>query len=460
MRYGALDRTQPQSRSQAKQQQQYDDEENSIGNTSQSNNHGNALTASSRRNLVWSPAKSLSNTHTSFEAQQQMQQSAVLSNWGLITRICLNRGSLVKAYEEFPIRADMESMSVDVVWREPRADYKAGMNSSSQSVFRGQSSFKPLRGGVTAKTIASAHNNWQIDNDIEQAQRILRRERFQFDAMYVGLSADKKMAEYLRYRTRAAIENCANMVFICNACGDSIAGDIEPSVNIALGSGGGSGVASSILQEAFKYVNSTHVASEHGDSYLRSSVQNTYLSTKMAQENRISYLSMSAVLINGRTIVDLLSNGVTAMNSRGEALAPKIVKSRSTGEVLLTGVTSVDLSNAMDFERIVGALIGRRTGINETMKTFNVPMDVDTYHDLPLASFATWNTTATTANLLSRGQGQQQSENTEEAPSTMLLSFRVALGSAIFPRRVVYLRIVCPCGRAWNQPSKPLVFFS
>jgi hypothetical protein len=42
----------------------------------------------------------------------------------------------------------------------------------------------------------------------------------------------------------------------------------------------------------------------------------------------------------------------------------------------------------------------------------------------------------------------------QHIPSTMMITFRVALGSAIYPRRIVTFRVVAPSGKNWNQPSK------
>lgn len=381
-----------------------------------------------------------------------------------------------KAYEEFPIRLDMEAMTMDIVWRESRVDLirgasLSGTSTSATSQGRGRSVSAGRHMRPTAASTASAAVNYyqpiggnsQDLYDME-SQRILRRERFQFDAMYIGLTADRKLQEYVRFRTRAAMEKGTNVVFLCNACGETVMGELEAPVTIALGSGGGSGIATNILQEAFKYVaahNATYGGDDSGtDSYvLRSAVQNQYLSTRMAKDNRLSSISLSAILVNGNTVVDMLSN---ATQQGRHGLQPRIQR-KSSGEVNLTGVTTLDLSNVMDFERIIGLLLGRRTGINETMQSFQVNPD-----EVPLASYATWTTSSVNpaaeklrrldlnADVSSTHENLSSSTGTDlpSSSSTMILSFRIALGSSLMPKRVIHIRIVCPCGKDWSLPSK------
>jgi hypothetical protein len=301
-------------------------------------------------------------------------------------------------------------MSVDVVWRESRLDNLrsslALTNNNNNNNNNNNSSFNrhvPL--GSNRRSNNNNNNNSYDSSSAEAYQRILRRERFQFDAMYIGLHADRKCYDYLRYRVRNAIENLSNITFLCTACGDASILELEPSITIALGSGGGSGIASCLLQEAFRYVHNIHHTHhnntvESSDKYLKSSVQTSYISTKTIQENRMSYISMSTILVQGDYIVDLLSTNTTnnrSTSKHSNQQRPKIVRNKHTGEVQLTGITLLELNNALDFERIIGLLLGRRTGINETMKTFRIPIEKNTFQQLPLASYATWTTPASTA---------------------------------------------------------------
>lgn len=444
-------------------------------------------------------------------------------------------------------------MSVDVVWRESRVDQLVSTSAShARALSTGRSSlrsnstnhFNADLNNSSASRLASkptaALKSQQLAQqelyDME-AQRVLRRERFQFDAMYIGLPADKKLQEYVRFRTRRALEQATNLVFLCNACGDRVRGELEGSVNVALGSGGGSGITTNVLIEAFKFIhqhglsssstsaamnssNDSFTATAGEYSYLKSSVQNSYLSSKMAQENRLSSVSLSAVLIQGNHIVDLLSNQPSPPPSihtnkkrnhhQQQPTGPRIHRHRagSSGEVTLSGVTLLELANVMDFERIVGLLLGRRTGIQEAMQGLQAlrlvsSPDLQVLQHLPLASYATWSASSLSHfplhsqskrlgdavedednrlfdrqdeedDLLLQFAGGYTPSRTATAPqasaptdkaatvpesSTMLLSLRIALGggsgsSRSNLKRVVNVRIVCPCGKDWNQPSK------
>lgn len=392
---------------------------------------------------------------------------------------------LIQAYEEFPIRLDAEAMSVDIVWRESRVDLIRGTSMSgggSHTRPRSASTGRHMR--PTASSAAGAAINYyqpiggngQDLYDME-SQRILRRERFQFDAMYIGPTADRKLQDYVRYRTRAALQQGTNLVFLCNACGESAVGELEAPVTVALGSGGGSGIATNILVEAFKVVaaHNANYADRGTDSYiLRSAVQNQYASTRIAQDNRASSISLTAVLLNGSTMVDMLSN---AAQQGRHGHQPRIQRRGAHGEVTLQGVTTLDLSNVMDFERIIGLLLGRRTGINETMQSLHLSSSEYPDHNTPLASYATWTTQSvnpatekirrldlvndfTSSSSTSSSKAAAPNVDAPSSSSTMVLSFRITLGSSLMPKRVVHIRVVCPCGKDWTLPSKFLFTFS
>lgn len=408
---------------------------------------------------------------------------------GLVTRVCINRGSLAKAFDDFPIRLDLEAMSLDIIWRESRLDLMRGsalIGSTVQTNKNRNASASRYMHPTTSSAAAAAVTYYQPVGGNSQdlyeleSQRVLRRERFQFDVMYVGVSADRKLQEYVRFRTRAVIEKGTNLVFLCNACGESLAGELEAPVTVTLGSGGGSGIASNIVQEAFKYAQSHNVAqtgrrgSEDSkrlnSSYvMRSTTQSQYVSSKMALENKSPSVSLTAVLINGSTIVDMLSNA--SQHSRAHQPQPRIQR-RSGGEVVLSGVTTLDLSNVMDFERIIGLLLGRRTGINETIQSMQWAAE-ETGESLPLSTLATWTTPSLNPamenwrrlELLNEfSQPPKTSDSaTRDVPSsssTMMISFHIALGSTLFPKRMVNVRVVCPCGKDWSLPNFDLSVLS
>ncbi len=129
-----------------------------------------------------------------------------------------------QAFEEFPIRVDISSCTVDVVWREQRADI-----------------LDPLRSP-------------RKPNLTPQRSTVLRRERFQFNSIFWGTNSSIKIAAKARSRAMSALSQCTDLSFICLGCGqvaDPI-GEMNPPLGIVLGDRGGEGLMSAVVDEAFR----------------------------------------------------------------------------------------------------------------------------------------------------------------------------------------------------------------
>ena len=100
-------------------------------------------------------------------------------------------------------------------------------------------------------------------DDIVQgmSSNVLRRERFIFDNVFVGVHAMLRLSLSLRQKTRICLESARNLLIISMGCGEpssssssSIALSIEPPVSLLVGGEGGTGLISIVLDEVFRYI--------------------------------------------------------------------------------------------------------------------------------------------------------------------------------------------------------------
>ena len=98
-------------------------------------------------------------------------------------------------------------------------------------------------------------------DDIVQgmSSNVLRRERFIFDNVFVGVHAMLRLSLSLRQKTRICLESARNLLIISMGCGEpssssSIASSIEPPVSLLVGGEGGTGLISIVLDEVFRYI--------------------------------------------------------------------------------------------------------------------------------------------------------------------------------------------------------------
>lgn len=92
---------------------------------------------------------------------------------------------------------------------------------------------------------------------------VLRRERFLFDDVLAGPYALRDLTAAVRTRCRKAMQVGDDMVLLCLACGEkpSLSSstmenglDVEPSVALLLGSGGGSGLLHTVVTEILRFI--------------------------------------------------------------------------------------------------------------------------------------------------------------------------------------------------------------
>lgn len=365
----------------------------------------------------------------------------------LITRICIAQGPLVKAFEEFPIRVDLENSSVDVVWREKRLikDFSSTKNS--------------------VKSLKS--RNSISNNDINS---ILRRERFSFDYLFAGNKSNIKLSSLVCSKTRDALVLNSSLVFIITGCGEVNPGELEPPASLVLGNGGGTGLACTFLTELFSLMSCDSKSSNlplnlnDDDSInFRESIhfQNSTIKKLLLKEPQNFSISMSSLLISGTKITDLLSNSSNTNNIQ--------IKKTAGGSSTIVGATSIELSSVMDYERVIGLILGRRSGITESFNLFqSLGININQNSFNNLYPYASWNN-ATTSQSSSNSIGitihDNYFENLEDnsRSSIMFLEFTLTVGrnnsnNNISTNRSYQLnyRFVFPCGSNWRQPGYDL----
>jgi hypothetical protein len=368
-----------------------------------------------------------------------------MESTGTITRLCLVEGPLVRSFEEYPLRVDLESCSVDVVWREPKNMQNLTMQlkksggkltrkpTSSMSMMNEDSNEflkRSLTSPIGGKDIPPLPSTVQKKKKLETYyqdlmlnvqqnnfhSRILRRERFLFDYIYTGNQAFLRLKDYLKYRIRYSLTNFINQVIMCTSCAEVNTAnemDLEPPVALALGTGGGTGLCSAILNEIFNFLHkskkgwipktpNSSTSSTSFSSSKRGGGGNTYapsyVSTQVVQEHEENRITMSMALIKGKIIMDLLNPSSATLSN--QARKPRIVA--KNGRMHLANVTQVDLLNVLDFERIIGLLLGRRVGLYEALKNMEKSVVAKIPFQIPktnkekkqahaLNAFATWN---------------------------------------------------------------------
>lgn len=152
---------------------------------------------------------------------------------------------------------------------------------------------------------------------------------------------------------------------MATGCGEAEKLEVEPPVTLVLGSAGGSGVVSAMLDEIFRYTSSTTPSGGRDrDGFSTSTAADHAVAIASNQSRRIARVTFSAVLVQGAKAVDLLST--TPGDSNGVA----IKFDKASRQTALRGATWVDLQSTLDFERIVGLLLGRRTGMLEALNRY------------------------------------------------------------------------------------------
>lgn len=348
-----------------------------------------------------------------------------------------------------------------MVWREGRT---AVYNTPTHT-------FTTTTNGINDPPLKSSRGKSPFKNQSVINTRVLRRERFLFNALYYGNTAALKLSAYIRQRTRQALDMGTNVVYLCTSCGDvgdlNDGGQLEAPVMLTLGAGGGSGIASSVLSEIFNYLSQYNAQVVSKPSYMSSN--SPYAGTK---PTRVCKVTMSAVVVSGQYIVDLL-------NTNTSNTKPPVIKrygtSASSSFVALSGATLIELSSPMDYERIIGLLLGRRAGISHSLFTLrkmvakqqqpqhtqraqnSLRSNRDFHGNLstPLDSHASWSSKSSMASENAALYGEDPNDAPEnEMASTLLLTFTASFGSAISKRNTnVTFRVLCPSGDHWYNPG-------
>eukprot|EP00981_Chlorochromonas_danica_P008217 scaffold2066_cov229-Ochromonas_danica.AAC.1 len=386
----------------------------------------------------------------------RLQRGKVYSvQQGAVYRVCIVQGPLTKAFEEFPIRADLESSSLDVVWREPRIVPSGVAKSSTpgyaaSTVNSNRKSYS-LRKGLDSRAVYGLENSASSSNASQAlSTQILRRERFFFDQVLAGSKGMSKLRALVRQHARHSLQAGQNLVCICTGCGESSPTEVEPSVTLSLGSAGGSGIVSAILDEVFKFMSSSN---HPGDSFSTAS-HLAFAAPGVAQMRRLNRVAFSAVLISRGRAADLLNT--SSSTSNGERV--HIDFDPTTRHASLRGATWVDLTSTMDFERIVGLLLGRRAGWLEAIQRGQV----DTSGEF--AALGTWEQDpgyiweegydSKPARVLSADNHGSLGAVDDISRTMLLVNIAVSCSTTFhrLPHRLTF-RIVTPCGQNWAQPG-------
>jgi hypothetical protein len=282
---------------------------------------------------------------------------------------------------------------------------------------------------------------------------MLRRERFFFDSLLAGTKALQRLHTVLRTHTRHAILTGMNLTCIATGCGESNAQDVEPPVMLALGSAGGTGIVSALLEEIFRFTSSRPVYGS--ERQLSSASLGDFAATNLAAQRRLSRVCLSAVLVCRHRVLDLLNSASSSESTPSIAVDSK-------QRAVLKSATWVDLQSAMDFERIVGLLLGRRTGLLEAMQQQQQQQQQQQAYSNP---YATWDSASMAAGSSATSQSSSRMLSADklgtlgavpvdEAPSTVLMvSVAVTCSMVSSKAQQLMFRVVCPCGQNWTQPG-------
>lgn len=390
----------------------------------------------------------------------------------------------------------METGTVDVVWREFRSsqDLKdlerynngSGLDNLNYSNYYTRTSDKENA------LLLSKYKNGRIPSPV------LRRERFEFDDIFAGVSAPGRMSLYVRQRTRKALEYARGLTLLCLGCGYIPSGQLEPPLALLLGNGGGTGLIHSAVEEIFRYIHpsvtytteqvrhgsfatgadrmrdtSPQYMSAAGNSAMRS------LAVKVAYEQMNTKVVLTAVIITeDGMIIDLLSkSGVKEQEQSG----PILRKRKSDRTPVLCNVSRLELKSAMDFDRVSGMLLGKRATI-ESMRAARLKeaeyggnflvarkrngvsdgegstsrfsalhpwVQVDGLADEPLSR-----SPGRLRGQLSGIGDSGVTETSGQQAATMLFTISVSGGGISKGLNVADFHFVSPCGSCWHTPGE------
>lgn len=252
----------------------------------------------------------------------------------------------LQAFEENPIRLDIENSTIDVVWR----DSRTVINSN-------------IRGEYSYNAKAST----------------LRRERFHFNDSYAGPGGLGKLCSYARQRVKTSVQTGRGLVFVCVAAGDGdelTSSQVEPPVSVVLGDCGGQGLISSVMDSLFRKIAPKGYPCKQTDQtmhrkYGGRNAPPVLASSAALTETPSEPVLFSAVVISEGSIIDLLGPSGSLIyqskkNLPGQHQRKKCkVHRRANGSCYIAHMTRLQLHSVADFERVAGVLLGRRSALRE-----------------------------------------------------------------------------------------------
>jgi hypothetical protein len=292
---------------------------------------------------------------------------------------------------------------------------------------------------------------------------VLRRERFAFDDVFTGQTADGRLAMYSRQRARKALEGARSLAFLCLGCGDvPSAGEsaVEPPVSTLLGGGGGTGLISSVIDEIFRFTRPlTASMQDSGKAFSGSfptAAQSPFVASKVAFEQLKSKVTLSAIILSDRgDVFDLLSTtGAVQLSSADGSAGASLKRRKSDGRVVLCSASRLQLQNASDFDRVMGLLLGKRTALQGVLATMQHQRAQQRAAGLAgsdesmqeiLASIDPW------AAFNSRSA--DRAVEGSSCASTMLITVSVTGGLASSAQTTADFYFISPCGKNWFNPG-------
>lgn len=351
---------------------------------------------------------------------------------------------------------------MDVVWREARlGDAVAGESLLASST---RSNPSPI-----AKLLSSSEpkQNYFTDSSTgSKRNTVLRRERFSFDDIFSGLTAQGRLAFFTRQRARKALETSHNLIFLCLGCGDNApAGGsaVEPPISVLLGGGGGTGLISSVVDEIFRFTKPLTTTMQESKGLYPGSFPTAspsgFVASKLAFEQVKSRVTLSAIILTEQgQVFDLLGGSADG--------AASLKRRKSDGRVMLCNASRLQLQASADFDRVMGLLLGKRTALHGVLQSLQqqqaqqLKMGIIPAEPLQnvLASIDPWASLNSPSSSSGSGHAEQHAQGGSASTSSMLITVSVSGGAVSSSQTSVDFNFVSPCGRNWSCPGE--FFFS
>ena len=338
---------------------------------------------------------------------------------------------------------------------------------------------------------------------------VLRRERFIFDNVFVGVDAMLRLSLCIRQKTRMCLESARNLLIISLGCGKSSssssleASSIEPPVSLLVGGEGGTGLISIVLDEVFRHIKpltsqlrsdpSRYSAKHHHHHHVGSSnkkhstslsTSSSFIGLQNTYEQFTTKVILSAVIVSDGEMYDLLDNSSKASSGqqrRDGVTKDKITvrKRKSDGKYMLFNASKVQLQSTADFDRLIGLLLGRRSAMSRLAHTLLQKHSVDSNNHNNISNINStafqlieeidpWviNTTSLRRNgsqphidttIPAASQASfDQAHNTSSSSSSdsMFISISACGGGVSKSKPTVDFNFVCPCGKNWSMPGE------